>query len=176
MHPLAHAPLFTDPATTTVPRNPPVPLLCTIGDAGQPSNCGYGCAAASFSAIRSNVVNAAGLNATAASAMAAATGSFCEEGCVATNPAMDPFSEFAPGALGGQSRGFRGFAAGVDAVCGRTCGWYTALPEATKAFYLAESTNPYSSYRNILTQDDVKWVQPHLPAHVVRALVRVPVC
>jgi hypothetical protein len=44
-----------------------------------------------------------------------------------------------------RAQGFRGYGAGVEAVCGRTCAWFTGLSEATKATYRAardQSGNP----------------------------------
>ncbi|KXZ52251.1 hypothetical protein GPECTOR_10g882 [Gonium pectorale] len=128
-------------------------LLCTVGDAGQPSRCGFACDSFNANAVRSAVSDAAGLTPAQEAALAAATPDFCADGCFSNNAYNDPFSEFAPGGLG-----FRGFAAGVAATCSRTCAWYSGLSAQQRSFYLAESANPASDYRLILTpQDDSRF-------------------
>ncbi|KAG2438556.1 hypothetical protein HXX76_005107 [Chlamydomonas incerta] len=128
------------------------PLLCRIGD-GQAKECGFGCAGADYNGIQNSIISAAGLNSTSAAAMVSASSQFCGDGCQGFNSynnASDPFSEFAPGGAG-----FRGFAAGVGAVCARTCSWYLGLTAQQKAHYLAQAANPNSVERLILTPTDV---------------------
>eukprot|EP00198_Chlamydomonas_reinhardtii_P006957 XP_001696293.1 sodium/potassium-transporting ATPase alpha subunit [Chlamydomonas reinhardtii] len=129
-----------------------LPLLCRIGD-GQTKECGFGCGTTDYAGIQNAVISAARLNSTSAAAMVSATAGFCGDGCQGLNSynnASDPFSEFAPGGAG-----FRGFAAGVGAVCARTCNWYLGLSAQQKSYYLAEAANPNSAERLILTPADV---------------------
>lgn len=128
------------------------PLLCTLKDGGRKVDvCGFACRNVNPLQRISSLAIAAGLNANATAALQTASAGFCQSGCFASNPTNDPFVEFAPA-----DGGFRGFAAGVGAVCGRTCAWYNGLSATDRSTYLAASTNPASDLRYILTLSDVK--------------------
>lgn len=70
--------------------------------------------------------------------------------------AFDPFSEFAVTNNGTALKGFRGFAAGTDAVCSRTCDWYTSVKSNAPLYnsYVAARSDPNSPLQYILTADD----------------------
>ncbi|KAG2500240.1 hypothetical protein HYH03_001818 [Edaphochlamys debaryana] len=121
------------------------PLICNIGNAGQVSDCGFGCDNANYNGITSSVSSAAAAAGWATGGMTDATNQFCDEGCFASNSYNDPFSEFAPGGLG-----FRGFPSTDEATCGRTCAWYTSLSPDTKAAWM----NATGSDSLILTPQD----------------------
>ncbi|GLC38270.1 hypothetical protein PLESTM_000706100 [Pleodorina starrii] len=124
-------------------------LVCYQGEDGRVSQCGFGCKSPDSAAIVNSVAAAAGLAGPSEAAMRTAARDFCREGCFATNNATDPFSEFAPG-----GRGFRGFAGGTQAVCGRSCAWYDSLTATDRSFLLSESASSTSPFRNILTPED----------------------
>ncbi|GLC55060.1 hypothetical protein PLESTB_000939400 [Pleodorina starrii] len=124
-------------------------LVCYQGEDGRVSQCGFGCKSPDSAAIVNSVAAAAGLAGPSEAAMRTAARDFCREGCFATNNATDPFSEFAPG-----GRGFRGFAGGTQAVCGRSCSWYDSLTATDRSFLLSESASSTSPFRYILTPED----------------------
>nr|CAI99406.1 P-type ATPase [Flabellia petiolata] len=114
-------------------------IMCTVNDNLRPNECGYGCATPKKSFDGSSTLygerNAVNL-------------AFCEEGCQVPFPGTsDPFSEFTPD-------GFRGFTAGAEAVCGRTCSWYNGLSTEEKASYVEARSDDTSPLRYILTAED----------------------
>jgi sodium/potassium-transporting ATPase subunit alpha len=115
-------------------------ILCTVNDNLRPNECGYGCAEP-----KKTIEGAQTLYGFLEKQDAA----FCEEGCSVPFPGThDPFSEFT-------ENGFRGFAAGVDAVCGRTCQWYNSIQsDGTKAEFISARDEPSNPLRYILTSAD----------------------
>lgn len=102
------------------------PLICTT-DGPTTGVCGYGCE----SPVDSVYAQRNG-NGTA----------YCKFGCnVPTGDAYDPFSEFTPS-------GFRGFAGGMAAACGRSCSWYQGLTP--------EERVQLAGMDNLLTPEDVR--------------------
>lgn len=114
-------------------------IMCTVNDNLRPDTCGFGCGTPerAFENVATlyGDRNADGL-------------AFCQEGCQAPFPGTaDPFSEFT-------SAGFRGFGAGEEAVCGRTCGWYNDLSVEDKNAYIAARDSETDPLRYILTAED----------------------
>mmetsp|Transcript_18105 Transcript_18105/g.45586 ORF Transcript_18105/g.45586 Transcript_18105/m.45586 type:complete len:1179 (-) Transcript_18105:1049-4585(-) len=108
------------------------PLVCSQDGDGTVDDCGFGCAKP-----RGDVP-------------------YCEDGCfipTGTNTTggnawrVDPFIEFTP-------EGFRGFGAGSDAVCARTCSWFWGLSDTTKATWRAARNDTASPLRLIFTEQD----------------------
>lgn len=119
------------------------PLICN----GNGLKCGYGCA--SWGAQAYTTSQLVTLYPQQSSALSSLPSGICKNGCnIPTNTSTaDPFIEFVP-------QGFRGFAAGVEAVCSRTCQWYASLSEETRSTYLAAAGDPSSPLRYILTPSD----------------------
>lgn len=116
-------------------------LMCGLDSNLRPNDCGYGCGSPKTSINKVDtlfkVQKDAGL-------------AFCSEGCQAPFPGTaDPFVEFT-------DKGFRGFAAGTQAVCGRTCDWYNNLASEDKASYVAARDDANSPLHQILTEADEK--------------------
>ena len=115
-------------------------IMCTVNDILRPNHCGYGCAKPekTFNGTSTLFADKDAMNL-----------AFCEEGCQVPFPGTsDPFSEFT-------ADGFRGFAAGEAAVCGRTCAWYNGLDDSTRDSYIQARDDASSPLRYILTEDDV---------------------
>lgn len=114
-------------------------LMCSLDKNLRPQDCGYGCGTPKKSV---------GNEATLYALQKDVGKEFCSEGCQVPFPGMaDPFVEFT-------DKGFRGFGAGVEAVCGRTCAWYNGLNADTKNEYISARDNEQSPLRLILTQED----------------------
>lgn len=115
-------------------------LMCTVNHNLRPNACGFGCAEPKKSidgvtTLYGNLENSGA--------------AFCEQGCPVPFPGTsDPFSEFT-------EFGFRGFDAGPDAVCGRTCRWYADIQtDGRFASYVAARDDPDDPQRLILTSKD----------------------
>ncbi|PSC70763.1 sodium potassium-transporting ATPase subunit alpha-1 [Micractinium conductrix] len=112
------------------------PMICTAGPTKygiQSTRCGFGCEAPQES--WNGVTTLYGQYAARGDSF-----KFCQDGCAAPfNGTADPFVEFS-------EFGFRGFAPSgpqlsdpVQAVCGRTCGWFAGLSADTRAFFVRQN-------------------------------------
>lgn len=114
-------------------------LLCSLDSELRPIKCGYGC-----EEPKSHFNDALTLYGQAMDIDRA----FCKNGCqVPFYGTTDPFSEFT-------DMGFRGFAAGEEAVCSRTCAWYNSLTYNEKMSYINARDNEDDPLRYILTEED----------------------
>jgi hypothetical protein len=146
------------------------PLLCLANPDGSLHHCGYGCGPVPSSSpvILPNTSNAdyqllmqalrdgtaqpgsttAGAPTVALDAAGRSDGVDCSHGCpIPGADAHDPFLAVTP-------QGFRGFGAGVEAVCGRSCEWYDSLGAQRRQELLDASRDPGSPLRLVLTQTD----------------------
>jgi len=124
------------------------PMICTIKDGAHVDFCGFGCGSYTMSDATKSVLTTAypekfpnGFS---------DNGNVCNAGCKipGQNDAWDPFVEFTP-------NGFRGFGAGVEAVCGRTCAWWREVTSNGMAnTYLAAANQTDNPLRLILTPED----------------------
>jgi len=125
-----------------------LPMICNIGDGAHVDFCGYGCGSYTMSdSTKEALVNAYPGQ---ISGDFQDGGKICNAGCKipGQSDAWDPFIEFTPG-------GFRGFGAGVEAVCGRTCAWWREVTSNGMAnTYLAAANQTDNPLRLILTPED----------------------
>lgn len=110
-------------------------VLCSLSHHLRPDKCGYACEEPDDELYNRDD-----------------DAKYCENGCpIPFQGLHDPFSEMT-------ENGFRGFGAGEDAVCGRTCEWYTNLDNATRTDYInaRTATEGDDNYdlRFILTPED----------------------
>jgi hypothetical protein len=149
------------------------PILCAVERDGAVHDCGYGCGplpnttplllpdtmSANHSSLLQTLLSeegappAPGQLAPAPYVVAAGN---CTHGCpLPTLLRQDPFISMTP-------QGFRGFAAGAEAVCGRSCKWYAAVSQSGKRQeYLQASRDPASPLRLILTEADDALLQQY---------------
>lgn len=130
------------------------PLLCVDRDGdGKVDHCGFGCGEPQ------NQGSVAAQLRTAYPELAIPT-EYCADGCFSPpdGAAWDPFVEFTPGG------GFRGFAAGAAAVCGRSCAWYNSLSTETKNTWLAAAATGTGPLSKILTSKDDDLFQQYCAA------------
>ena len=87
------------------------PVMCTVKGNGAPGACGFGCGEPKFDNVGYGKVEG--------------DRKWCEDGCpIPGYGYADPFVE-------STFDGFRGFDAGEEAVCGRTCAWFYTQGNST---------------------------------------------
>jgi len=106
-------------------------VLCDLNQHHRPEQCGYGCEEPDDPLYDRDELK------------------YCEKGCpIPFDGTFDPFSEMTPS-------GFRGFGAGKEAVCGRTCEWFFRIngTEEGQSFIDARGVDD-NPLRFILTPED----------------------
>eukprot|EP00798_Chlamydomonas_sp_ICE-L_P012784 gene12784-16042_t len=132
-------------------------LICLQTSEGASKQCGFGCDPPENPQAQIEALMLA-YPAYAPSILAAGGGdsfNYCEDGCYI--PSGSPGAPYDP-FLEATAAGFRGFKAGVEAVCARTCAWYRTIRdtagEGGMDYYLAESQKPDSDLRYVMTAED----------------------
>jgi hypothetical protein len=134
------------------------PMMCLVNPDGSVHDCGFGCGGLPSSgplmlpnASSTAITQLLGARTTSSgsSINTMSMDSACRNGCPEPGPndILDPFISMTQG-------GFRGFAAGAEAVCGRSCEWHASLSATKRQEYLAASKDPNSPLRLILTEAD----------------------
>jgi len=107
-------------------------VLCSLSHHLRPDKCGYACEEPDDALYKE------------------LDEKYCENGCpIPFQGLADPFSEMT-------DQGFRGFGAGEDAVCARTCAWWNDLQSDADRLdsYIDARGDPDNDLRFILTEQD----------------------
>ncbi|CAD7697224.1 unnamed protein product [Ostreobium quekettii] len=119
-------------------------LMCTLNDNLRAEDCGYGCEEPKKEVDGTKTLYGQWKDDNDLE--------FCGQGCQIPFPGTsDPFVEFT-------DKGFRGFAFGTEAVCGRTCAWFNGLSDSDKST-LRAARNTDSELALILTDEDERLFQ-----------------